>query len=950
MQTQDGELWTVETAVIESRQQAITAFSYYYEVRNTEDELLRREWNKVERWYPFDATKDYIFPDEWRDYPLPEHLYAAPLHLPQEAPLHLPPTGGSAQSSEQAGMKASPSSGQAGMKASPSWGRMEGAFFRKTVLFRVSAPQLRKGETLGLCGNHPSLGDWSPSRFLPMTYLGDSEWMLSVNVEHVNFPIEYKYVTVDEHRQVSRWEEGENRVVGNPSPALPEGEGAREGWGGNTPPPVGGGREGALRDGEVLVLHGGMLRLCEDVWKAAGVVVPVFSLRSESSYGVGDFGDLCKLIDWASAVGMKMIQLLPVNDTTTVHGWTDSHPYNCISVFALHPHYIDLEQLPPLKNKQDRMAFNRQRRELNALKESDYMAVDRIKNDYIAKSFAEVGQETLASDDFKAFFEEQKEWLVPYAAFCVLRDKFGTSRFMDWKQYADYRGVWSVKCGVREDFRGVRSEERGVRIVSPLENSVENLQQVSLFSLHTPHSTLHEIYYTQYHLHRQLRRASDYAHSKGVALKGDMPVGVYRDSVETWTHPELFDMEQQMGTMPSASDPVGQNWGFPTYRWGAAVEEWMRKRLRYMEQFFDAVRIDHILSFFRTWEIPLGAVTADLGHFAPSLSLSAEEIERYGLTFRHEFLTQPFINDRMIDRIFGIHAAYVRETFLEGRAYHLYALKKDVSTQERVQQFFAGKNDENSQWIRGGLMRLCANVLFVETGEGLYAPRYGAWQAPVFEALGGEERDAYMRIYNNYFYERHNDYWRHVAAKRLEAVLRDTRMLVCADDIGADANLVQGVLDSHRILSLEVQALPKHDHGEFGHLEANAYRSVATISTHDMPSMRLWWEEDPGRVQRYYATMLQKEGRAPRHLTPILAEEIIARHLYCPSMLCLLSIQDWLAMSSLKLGDAYQERINAPFDSYNRWKYRMPVTIEQLMGEEQYNRKLRTMIQRSKRV
>ena len=898
MQTQDGELWTVETAVVESRQQPITTFSYYYEVRNTEDELLRREWNKVERWYPFDATKDYIFPDEWRDYPLPEHLFTAPLHLP--------PSGRSA-----------PTNLQATLKASPSGGRQEGAsLFRKTIIFRVSAPQLRKGEMLGLCGNHPSLGDWSPSRFLPMTYLGDSEWMLSVNVEHINFPIEYKYVTVDEHRQVSRWEEGPNRGVWSVERGMREGtlaENTQEANLSSLHTPHSTLHENSLRDGEVLVLHGGMLRLCEDVWKAAGVVVPVFSLRSESSYGVGDFGDLCKLVDWASTVGMKMIQLLPVNDTTTVHGWTDSHPYNCISVFALHPHYIDLEQLPPLKNKQDRMAFNRQRRELNALKESDYMAVDRIKNDYIAKSFAEVGQETLASADFKAFFEEQKEWLVPYASFCVLRDRFGTSRFMDWKQYAVYD---------------------------------------SHSSLLAPRSSLLEIiYYTQYHLHRQLRRASDYAHSKGVALKGDMPVGVYRDSVETWTHPELFDMEQQMGTMPSASDPAGQNWGFPTYRWGAAVEEWMRKRLRYMEQFFDAVRIDHILSFFRTWEIPQGAVTADLGHFAPSLSLSGEEIERYGLTFRHEFLTQPFINDRMIDRVFGIHAAYVRETFLEGRAYHLYALKKEVSTQERVQQFFAGKNDENSQWIRGGLMRLCANVLFVETGEGLYAPRYGAWQAPVFEALGGEEREAYMRIYNNYFYERHNDYWRHVAAKRLEAVLRDTRMLVCADDLGADANIVQGVLDSYRILSLEVQALPKHDHGEFGHLEANAYRSVATISTHDMPSLRLWWEEDPGRVQRYYATMLQKEGRAPRHLTPILAEEIIARHLYCPSMLCMLSIQDWLSMDNmLRSKDVRAERINEPYDCYNQWKYRMHITIEQLMDARQFNQKLRTMILRSRRT
>lgn len=879
MQTTDGELWTTETAVMESRQQPVTSFSYYYQVENGEGEILRREWDKVERCYAFDSTKDYIFPDEWRDYPLQEHLYAAPLQ--RERKDSRPSTHDPRPSTN-----------------SPLWGRLEGVTFRKTVIFRVSAPQLRKGETLGLCGNHPSLGDWSPSRFLPMTYLGDNEWMLSVNVEHVNFPIEYKYVTVDEHQQVARWEEGPNRVV------LSVGS-ERAGERGSETLDS---RLSTLRDGQVLVLHGGMLHIMEDVWKAAGVAVPVFSLRSEHSYGVGDFGDLRRLVDWASKVGMTMIQLLPVNDTTTVHGWTDSHPYNCISVFALHPHYIDLEQLPPLRRQQDQKAFARQRRELNALSESDYMAVDRVKNDYVARSFAEVGEETLASDDFKAFFEENKEWLVPYAAFCVLRDKFGTSRFMDWKQYAIYD----------------RSRVEGL------------IPQ-------------HAIYYLQYHLHRQLKAAADYARSKGVSLMGDMPVGVYRDSVETWTHPELFNMDMQMGAMPTQTEPMGQNWGFPTYRWGEALEEWMRERLRYMEQFFDAVRIDHILSFFRVWEIPEGSISANLGHFSPSLSLSREEIEHCGLTFHHDLMTRPFINDKVIDRLFGIHATYVKTEFLQEKAYHLYELKRHVSNQEQVRKWFQGKNDENSIWIRDGLYRLCANVLFVEMGDNLFIPRNGAWQSPVFDILSAEEKDAYMRIYNNYYFERHRDYWNHLAARRLDAVLRETRMLVCADDLGVGAEQIQSVLDSRRILSLEVQTLPKRDQGEFGHLEANAYRSVATISTHDMPSLRLWWEEDPGRVQRYYATMLQKEGRAPRHLTPLLAEEIIARHLYCPSMLCILGIQDWLSMSGMKLGDVYQERINAPYDSYNQWKYRMPVTIEKLIAETQYNRKLHTMIERSKR-
>jgi 4-alpha-glucanotransferase len=161
---------------------------------------------------------------------------------------------------------------------------------------------------------------------------------------------------------------------------------------------------------------------------------------------------------------------------------------------------------------------------------------------------------------------------------------------------------------------------------------------------------------------------------------------------------------------------------------------------------------------------------------------------------------------------------------------------------------------------------------------------------------------------------------------------------------------VQPVLDQLRILTLEIQSLPKQSGFEFTHLDGNPYRSVATISTHDMPSLRLWWEESPERTQRYYVSMLQKQGRAPEYLPAHLAEEIIARHLYCPSMLCILSLQDWLAMDTeLRSKHPRDERINVPSDPYNHWKYRMHIPLEDIIAASKYNNKVRTMIQRSKR-
>jgi 4-alpha-glucanotransferase len=852
MQTDDGFYWELETAVIESRQHPIASFSYYYQVEDGEDRVLRREWTGVPRTYHFDSTKNYIMPDLWRDIPLQYHLYSSAymttVGLPRDEKaqtLRLP-------------------------------------LYRKTVVFRVSAPQLLKGQSLALLGSHPALGDWNSARFLRMEYLGQADWMLSVNVDAILFPLEYKYVIIDDATNtLVAWEEGDNRTM----------EGLL-------------GEQNSVPDGTVLVVYGESLRVKEQTWRAAGVVVPVFSLRSEQSYGVGDFGDLRRLVDWAVATGMKVIQTLPVNDTTTDGGWHDSYPYNIVSAFALHPHYLDLEALGPLKDKKKMTAYHRQRRELNALGYSDYEAVDRVKSAYIREVFEERGKQTLDSKEFKAWFNENKDWLEAY---------------VDWV------------------IRNEKLEKRNYDI----------------------------IYFIQYSLHTQLKAAADYARSKGVVLKGDIPIGVNRDSVETATHPELFNMDCQTGAPPDAFSQNGQNWGFPTYNWEMrnqhysslithhlSLLSWFHRRLQWMSQYFDAFRIDHVLGFFRIWEIPNDAVFGLLGHFSPALPLAVSEIEYFGLPFRKDFMTRPFINDRIIQRLFGIHAQYVRENFLIPRSYGLYDLKAEFDTQKKVRDYFAGRGDENSLWIRDGLYRLISGVLFLEDPRQpeMYHPRIGVFQEPVYDALTAEEKDAFMRLYNNYYYQRHNFFWGGEAIRRLTDILSSSRMLCCAEDLGMLPDCVAPVLDQLRILTLEIQSMPKQNGFEFTHLDGNPYRSVATFSTHDMPPLRLWWEESPERTQRYYVAMLQKQGHAPEHLPAHLAEEIIARHLYCPSMLCLMSLQDWLAMDSeLRSKNPREERINVPSDPYNRWKYRMHLTIDDLLAATKYNNKVRTMIKRSKR-
>ena len=845
MQTEDGENWTLETAALESRQHPLSHIVYLYQVENGDGEVLRREWDMVPRIYHFDTSKDYVFPDQWRDMPLPFHLYTnaylAMAHRPvneQVTALRLP-------------------------------------LFRRTLTFRVSAPQLLKGQSVAVCGSHPAIGNWNPSRYLRMEYAGQHEWLLTVNALGMIFPLEYKYVVVDDetHAFVC-WEEGDNRVV---SVSTPDGSNAE------------------LPDGQVMVLYGESLRLREQLWRAAGVAIPVFSLRSEHSYGVGDFGDLKRLVDWAVLTGMRIIQILPVNDTTVSHSWRDSCPYNIISVFALHPHYIDLEAAGTLRSKQKMTQYRRRQQELNALSYSDYEAVDRVKMEYLRELFEEKGKTVIDSDDFKNFVRDNEDWLKPYA---------------EWLS--------------------------------------QNTQNTPIIQ-----NTQSFYYFLQFLLHQQLKAAADYARSKGIILKGDLPIGVNKESVETKEHPELFYLDSKTGAPPDAFTSKGQNWGFPTYQWGDGIISWFRKRLHHLEQYFDVIRIDHILGFFRVWEIPEDAIDGLLGHFSPSLPLTVGEIEYFGLAFRKELFTRPFINDRLIDRIFGIHAQYVRDNFLVRKAYNLYDLREEYATQRKVVTAFADRRDESSLWIRDGLMRLITNVLFVEDPRQpeMYHPRIGILNEPIFEALGSEDKDAFVRLYNNYFYQRHSMYWGQQALKRLPAILKDSRILICGEDLGMLPDCVEPVLDQLRILTREIQQMPKQQGFEFAHLEANPYRSVSTISTHDMSPLRLWWQENPERCQRFYVTMLQKEGRAPEQLPAHLAEEIIARHLYCPSMLCILALQDWLAMDiELRSKHPQNERINVPSDPYNRWKWRMHVTIEQLIAAERYNNKLKTMITRSKRI
>lgn len=862
MTTDDGQTWTADTALLATAGGHIDAIRYTYQVRNGNGQVARTEWNLVPRIVPLRETYNYSMLDAWHDVPLQQHLYTN---------AYLTTTFG---------------------RRDEYFLPRQMALYGKTLLFFVSAPQLAKGQAVAICGSHPVLGQWNTTRYLKMQYAGQTMWMLAVNAMGMEVPFEYKFVVVnDGDGKFVAWEDGDNRTFDT---KLPE-------------------------NGQVAVIDGGLLRTCETIWKVAGVAVPVSALKSEHSYGVGDFGDLRLMVDWASATGMKAIQILPINDTGALCGHNGNCPYDIVSSSALNPYYIDLDRAGELRDKERMKVFHRQRVELNAMRKVNYEAMWKVKDAYLHELYNENGRQTMDTDSFRNFVCANKRWLPVYAAFCALSEENGTATFKEWKQLSEY-----------------------------------NEAEVNSY-ITANKEKIHYIYYVQYLLQTQLEAACEYAREKGVFIICDMPIGVSRNSADTWAHAELFNMDASAGTMPDSANPQGQNWGFPTFNWDKMQDDgwrWWRERVARLGRFFDGLRIDHTLGFFRIWELPDTATSCLLGHFSPALPFSAEEIEQFGMKFHKTSYTKPYINEKILNRYFGLHATYVRDTFMQSKAYNTYELKPEFDSQEKIRAYFYGRHDEDSAWIRDGLYRVTENVLFVEDHKrkGLFHPRVLAYAEPIFEALGDNDKEAFMRLYNHYFYQRHNMFWGWHGMRGLTAILQKTRMLACAEDLGNMPDCVEPVLNALRILTLQIQSAPKQRGAEFCHLNSYPYRSVASISTHDMPPMRLWWEESKERTQRYYTNMLQKEGTAPLHMPIYIADEIVARHLYCPSMLCILALQDWLAIDSgLRYGDVRDERINTPGDIFGKWNYRMNMTIERLLASDKFNARLKTMIKRSRR-
>jgi 4-alpha-glucanotransferase len=768
--------------------------------------------------------------------------------------------------------------------------------------FKPNVVRMKPGHKVAVSGSAKSLGAWNDKKTITLGNPDHPQWSGEVAVAISEFPVHYKYLIKNEDGKTAFWEKSSDRFI-----SLPEGD---------VP--------------DVIEIGDEKFNFPQFPWKGAGVAIPVFSLRRRQGFGVGEFTDLKLLVDWASETGLRLIQILPVNDTVAKHTWMDSYPYAAISVYALHPIYINLLEIGKLDSDINQQIIEAQGNYLNSLDKIDYEAVMALKSRFFKLIYDQRKNLFQNDPEFLGFFNENKHWLKPYAVFSYLRDLFNTPDFSRWGDYS-----------------------------KPSDDLLEKLTDPK--AAHYDDIAVH--YFIQYHAHSQLLAAADYARSKGIVLKGDIPIGIYRNSADAWLNPHLYHMDCQAGAPPDDFSVKGQNWRFPTYNWDEMAKdnyEWWQQRLRQLSRYFDAFRIDHILGFFRIWEIPARQVEGLMGYFNPSIPYYRDELQNRGIWFDEKRLCQPYIREHFLYERFGDLTGYVKANFLVESGYQCYDLHPDYDTQSKVEEKLIVEPDATPEMrsrldrIINGLYSLISEVIFLkapDTGGNAFFPRHTLHFTRSYQELDNHAKHVINEIYLDYFYSRNEEFWHGKALEKLPVLKKATNMLLCGEDLGMVPACVPSVMNDLGILSLEVQRMPKDPKITFGHPAGYPYLSVATPSSHDTSTIRGWWEENYSLSQRFYNEVLGNSFQAPYFCEPFIVKQIIIQHLYSPSMWAIFAIQDLLGMDeSLRLQNAGAERINNPGNPNHYWRYRMHLNLEDLVNQTGFNQVIRDQLLASGRL
>jgi 4-alpha-glucanotransferase len=619
-----------------------------------------------------------------------------------------------------------------------------------------------------------------------------------------------------------------------------------------------------------------------------GVVVPLFSLRSKESIGIGEFLDLVPFGEWAKKCGLDLIQLLPVNDTGE-----ESSPYSARSAFALNPVYIRLQRIEGVEEilGDDIIKHNNKFAKQPRI---PYIEVVRYKRHALRMIFDKKKKDILTDDRFKKWIE-QNSWVRPYAIFCALKAENNEASWKEW----------------------VKKEK-------PKESDV-------LFQK-----------WMQWVAELQFLEAVDKLNNLGVRLKGDIPILINEDSADVWHCPQFFSLENRAGAPPDMFCYSGQNWAFPTYKWDNLEKEdfgWWRNRIKHAAKFYHAYRIDHVLGFFRIWVVPEVENTGILGHFVPSVPIYMDEILQTGIPKETvHYLTSPNFGDEQLENWFGFATEDVKQKYFK----HLHSNRYILRNEYRSEREIISLNEE--QQIKDTLLNVYWDRVFVpsSTEENLW-PYWYWYNTPVLLTLPEHEVNIIRNIIKSNE-AKQEDLWSENGRKLLSVLAKEADMLVCAEDLGAVPNCVPSVLQDLGILALRVERWSRDwKQPESPYIPFSKYPrlSVCTTSNHDSSTLLGLWNEHDFDRDFYWKHIGQSEC-SPAVLSEEHVKLIIESLFNSNSLLAILPLQDFMALSQKFIPqDPDVDRINTPGTvSAKNWSWRMPCLLEELLSETELNERI----------
>jgi len=645
-----------------------------------------------------------------------------------------------------------------------------------------------------------------------------------------------------------------------------------------------------------------------------GVVVPVGALRSKHGIGVGEFSDLANFAILCKKMKIKLIQLLPVNDT----GF-ESSPYSSLTAFGLHPLYLRIEDLEEYKTAERSV-----KKRMSQAKEK-FGKAQRFSHYLVLKEKLEICLELYnankaeivksANGGSLSAWIEKNSWVKDYAVYRRLKEHYDGKSWKDWP----------------DEYSAIKKGE-----IENLWND-KKLQEEHLFWV-----------WLQEALDAQFLKASKTIADAGIVLKGDLPILMNDDSCDVWTTPELFIQEFSAGAPPDMYSPDGQNWGFPIYNWEVHEKDnyaWWRKRLEIAGKYYQAYRIDHVLGFFRIWASSRRDHSAALGRYIPYSPVTFRDLKALGFDkSRIRWISQPHIpTGELLDALKNNWGGLFNNVEVSAAADKIFSRALERVNNEELWLFkkrIKGEKDLDTlnlhPAIHNYLLHEWQDRIFMEYEKGKFAPLWHFRNSRAYKSFSEDEKQKLEAMLEKRRVKSERT-WGVQGKKLLSVLLESSPMLPCAEDLGAVPPCVPKVLSRLRILGLRVVRWFREwgkDGQPYVPFEEYPELSVCTAAVHDSSTIREWWEKEADQQQ--FSGFIGVPS-LPRIYNPGTAKIILSKIAAARSRFRIFQIQDLLHLSNRWYAeDPASERVNVPGTANDfNWTYRLPATIGEIAKDKE---------------